>query len=59
MENCFIDIKVTMKNGKVNKDQKKYQFKDKAQCKNLSEIYKENFSPKDVKKVEVEYKWLK
>lgn len=58
-ENCIIHIKVLMKNGKTKKESKKYKFEKEEKCKNLSEIYKENFSPEYVKKVDVDYKWLK
>lgn len=56
-ENCFINIKVTMKNGKIKKELKKYKFEKEEKYKNLSDIYKENFSPEYVQKVETEYKW--
>lgn len=59
IDNCFINIKVTMKNGKIKKELKKYKFEKEEKCKNLSEIYKENFSPEYVQKVDTEYKWLK
>ena len=56
-DNCFITINSITKKMEKKTEIKKYYFESEKKCKKTAEIYKENFNPDHIKKVEVNYKW--
>ncbi len=55
--NCVIEVTSSFKNKKTESSLFSFKFVKQVECENAAALFRENFSPKDVKKKQVKMKW--
>lgn len=55
--NCIIQVSSFLKTGSTKVSYRKFHMKSKEKCEKMNRILSDNFSSKDVKKIETAMNW--